>query len=440
MHLKTAEDASRLEGEPGVEYVRLVNLLAAGQIALYLTTKLWFPPFEYPQVPLFGMCRHWPDAVNYLAFFGSLAGTFFAKTAADKRSRRIRHGVCAVSFAILFAMNQHRLQPWAYQFFILHAWLALADHRDKLVGWRWLVISIYFYSALSKIDYAFCTNHGPFLWDGLLHVIGVEHGTARWPLNGRFLAAVLLPAAELLTAGCLCFRRTQRAGRFLSLLMHAGLLLALGPWGHNHSAGVLIWNVFFLGQNLLLFPGGIKPQCLGWHALSLSRTWSWRGEPRPSQSVKACHPISLLAWSTLFVPLLAPLGDSFGLWDHWPSWSVYSARPERTRVFIHEDDVDRLPIELQQYVQPPPAPLEPWRQLRIGRWSLDASHVPIYPQSRFHVGVALAVAEQHGLETIRLVIETPPDRWTGRRTQEEYIGFDAARELAATYRVNAMPR
>ncbi len=113
-------DTDQTQDQSGRLEVGLLNLLAAAQIAFFLTTAIWFPPFHFPQVPLLESARHWPDWVNLAAGIGSLAGTFFARSAREKPSRRIRHAVCAVSFTVLFVMNQHRLQVWAWQLFLLH--------------------------------------------------------------------------------------------------------------------------------------------------------------------------------------------------------------------------------------------------------------------------------------------------------------------------------
>ena len=422
-------------------YVRLLNLLACAQIAFFLTTALWLPPFRYPQVPLVSFLRDWPMAVQVVAFVGSLAGTFFAKRPQSRPTRRIRHAVCAVGFGILFAFDQHQLQPWAYQLCILHGWLALANPRWMLTGWRWLTISIYVYSALSKFDYSFCVNHGPFLLDGFLHVFGDDTGTRDWPSHLRFAAAAAMPMMELLTAGLLCFQRSQRIGLWLTISMHLFLIAALGPWGHNHSTGVLIWNLFFIIQNALLFPSPIPLddplraflQRRSDQEKPLSEVPITGNEDSPRS-----HRLAIAGWVLLAIPLLAPLGEPFGLWDHWPSWAVYAARPERVTVFVHEDEVARIPAELQQYLLPP-EPLDVWQPFHIDRWSLEATHTPIYPEARFQVGVALALADQCELSTMKLTIDSPPNRWTGRRTRREYIGLEAIHELARTFWLNAMP-
>ncbi len=426
----------------GRRYVRLLNLLALAQILLFLTTSLWFPPVQYPQVPLLETLLDSPRWLDVVAAVGALAGTFFAKKDRwqSRLSRRLRHSLCASCFVFLFLSNQHRLQPWAYQFCILHGWLALANPRWMLTGWRWLIISIYLFSALSKVDTSFCTVHGPFLWDGFLHVFGSAHGTAQWPANVRFFAAAMMPAAELTAAGCLCFRRTQRAGLYLSCGMHLFLIIALSPWGHNHSAGVLIWNAFFIVQNWLLFPSPVSlaEPFRKWFGGVSHTSFDERTAPERERTPRYAQ-LSGLAWAWLAVPLFAPLLEPFGDWDHWPSWAVYAARPERVRMLVHEDEIPHLPVDLQAFLEPPEI-LEPWQPLRLDRWSLVATRAPIYPQDRFQIGVALAVAERQQLQQIKLIVEGPPDRWTGRRDRREVEGIDNVRELARSFRLNALPR
>jgi len=276
----------------------------------------------------------------------------------------------------------------------------------------------------------------------------------------------------LFTAIMLCFPRTQCVGLYFSIAMHFFLIIALGPLGHDHSAGVLIWNAFFIAQNLLLFVGGgsassfLSPRLrrgregqregasasrdldLG-HSSEVSRKTVPGDEPNvtadsllsltlsPAAGARGQNQIA--AWAMLAFVLIAPLGEPFELWDHWPSWAVYAARPEQVIVAIHEDDLPRVPEELRKYLQPPTL-LEPWHPVRLDRWSIDATRAPIYPQSRFHIGVALALAERCDLTTLRVTVFSSPNRWTGKRERKDYVGLDAVQELAGTCWCNALPR
>ena len=134
-----------------------------------------------------------------------------------------------------------------------------------------------------------------------------------------------------------------------------------------------------------------------------------------------------------------PLLEPWGLCDHWTSWAVYAAKPEMVSVFIHEDEQSQFPSEMSRYFASP-AITDEWRQVRIDRWSLDSVLVPLYPQDRFQVGVALGMADRFKLKQLKVVIEGPADRWTGRRTTQVHEGLEAVEQLASRYRFGAKPR
>jgi hypothetical protein len=214
--------------------------------------------------------------------------------------------------------------------------------------------------------------------------------------------------------------------------MHLFLIAALGPWGHQHSAAVLIWNVFFIIQNWLLFPSGLRldePIRALWqsrHDLENATSPPETELSIPdSEESSRFRRLAVIGWIFLAMPLMAPLGEPLGYWDHWLSWAVYAARPERVTVLIHEQDAAKLPPELQPFLEPP-APLDAWRRFRIDRWSLAATRTPVYPEARYQIAVARALAARSGLSSVKLVIESAPNRWTGQRTSTEVILADTS--------------
>lgn len=276
------------------------------------------------------------------------------------------------------------------------------------------------------MDHDFCLYHGPFLLDGFCKAIGLSNGTRLWPDSARFGLAAAIPAFELLVAIGLCWRRVRIFAVVCAALMHVGLLFALGPLGHGHRSGVLIWNLFFLVQNWWLFWRDPNRSNAGKDQESTRMTKF----ARIGNATAGCIVAGAMIW-----PLLEP----FGLCDHWPAWAVYAAKLERVTVLIETDDVANLPDKLQQYVGTP-ATLGDWNPFRIDRWSLDTVFAPIYPQDRFQVGVALGLAKEYRLDRIQIVIESPANRWTGKRTIRHLVGLDVIGRLADSYRCNGEPR
>ena len=428
----TGDDpAIRREPSTAADVIRtdLVRLLAIGHLALLAATwPLWSPQTWFPQVPLIAIAA----AVPHLAEWGllgvllvSLISMPFITSSATVRCLNLLAGMASF---LLVCIDQHRLQPWTWQFIILWVVLATADGATARNSWRWLVISIYAWSAWSKWDYGFFVGHGRFLLEGFCKGIRFIPEPEAWPSLVLSMATIAIPTFELLIAIGLIWRRTRSLALMGSFIMHLTLLLALGPLGHGHQPGVLIWNLFFLIQNLLLF----RPE--QFHPASASTT-SVRPLTRTGNRLALFAVIAAMVW---------PSFESFGICDHWPAWAVYAARPERVSLFIHADELSKLEHDtrwnLRKYAMGPPVAFDDWHTLRIDRWSLDSLYVPIYPQDRFQVGVAIDVARMFQIEQIRVTIEGPANRWTGKRSVKDYAGMEALNRLATTFRLNALPR
>jgi hypothetical protein len=203
--------------------------------------------------------------------------------------------------------------------------------------------------------------------------------------------------------------------------MHVGLLLILGPWGLDHKPGVLIWNVYFIFQNVLLFRPSHAPQ------------------PQTTVDRVAMH---RSAAATMLVALAAglPLLESGGWWDHWPGWAVYSSRPATVTMLVREGRVDDLPATLRSCVGPP-EPLTDWRPVSVDTWSFELLQCPIYPQERYRLAVIGAVAVESGLgDDVRVRVESTPGRWTGDRKKFEYVGSAGIRARCSAFQLNTRPR
>ena len=163
-----------------------------------------------------------------------------------------RRSLVAFAGALVFLAlaDQHRLQPWAYQFLLLALVLAVLPVSEAIAWGRLLTASIYFYSALSKLDGTFLESGGGQIVAGLLTFLHAADQLSE--LSQRVLAGTLA-VGELLVAIGLCWRRSRRAAFLASLVMHVLLLAALGPWGAQNKPGVLLWNVFFIVQNVVIF-------------------------------------------------------------------------------------------------------------------------------------------------------------------------------------------
>ena len=388
-------------------------------LALFAVTwKLWTPQNLYPQVPVFEVLVNAPVVVDWLALgliFCSLALLAFQPRLDNVRSRWLIT-VFAVSLCVSFLLDQHRLQPWAWHWFVFATIFTLASFRDAMFWLRWIVISVYVYSAISKLDYQFTHSVGLEMLHAMADLIGVSLVSHSPESLSRFV--LLLPLVELLAGIGSAFVMTRRLFGWLAMLLHVGLLLILGPWGLNHQSPVLIWNAFFIFQAYWLFV-------------------------RQPQAERSSQPRLARAWAAAVVALfviLFPATCSFGGCDHWLAWELYAPRSSRVTVELPGSAIDQLPYSAGNYTknsQWMPGVVE----LDLARWSLEELGVPVYPNARFQLGVARAVSDQLDDERfLRVQVKSHSNRRTGQRSSQQIRGTSEMKEQSSEFWLNTVPR
>ena len=347
------------------------------------------------------------------------------KSSVDKAlGRGIANAVWLSCLAGSVLLDQQRFQVWAWEFWWLTLFLNLASPRVALRCCRVLVIGIYFYSAVSKLDAGFVQTQGPWLWQGMLRAFGVM--TQTWEPPSQ-LGMLTFPVVELLVAIALCFHRMRRWGVAGAWVMHLGLLLALGPWGWDQKPGVLLWNGFFLVSVRLLFwprreiATGVS-STLGSVAFRSASIVAFRSAKGRSfaelkttlgDALRSLAPGERYCMAAVIGLSVWPALSGIGLCDHWPAWAVYSSRPEIVSIQIAEEQVAQLPKSLRPHVGPA-QPLSPWRPISIDQWSFAQRHCPIYPQARYRLAIARHLESAYDA-TLRVTEYSAPDRWTGKR-------------------------
>lgn len=389
------------------------------------TWRLWVPHTSFPQVPLFGWAIHAPFWIDWLLLVVCIICLFLVFV--GRLSLHWNSAAWLISSAMMFGLmvlNQHRMQPWAY-LTVLSGLLLGACTVPQSVRWlRWLVVSVYFYSAMSKFDYLFVTTLGQeFLQTGFgLFEISFQS----WPATLRQWITLSLPMGELLVAVLLMISRLRRSGVVLGIVLHLLLLLILGPWGMNHRPGVLIWNLQFCVLLVLLFwPTGDQPMV--------------SDEPTEPERPPWGTALASVARGIAMLALLCPLLDGVERWDHWLSWGLYSTRAPRVELYLSEHLVPGLPADLRQHSSH--ATYSGYlRKFALDRWSLAELGVPIYPQDRFHTGLCLALIQSYELDAVVAVHSSSPSRLTGQRQQERWTGNREILDAASGFWFNARPR
>ena len=352
-----------------------------------------------PPVPLLGFLV--PDWVAHPGWM--IVATFGLVLRPATGPRRRWAAIALLTAAAGVGLHdQTRVQPWVWQF----ALIAVAALLPTLVTLRWtmrLAVSVYLFSAVSKLDVAFFDGLGQVLAGGLAGVFGAEPDASTLRL-----LAIAMPLFEAGVGLLLWSVRTRPLGLAAATAMHGGLLLTLGPWGLNHYAGVLWWNVFFLLHVWVLFFRSRQPLATG-------------------DQRRRAKPVSWLLAGLVLLPVLEPLGR----WDHWPGWSVYSARPSRvTLEIVPPNDGSLRGIPLR-----PPAPLSDFQAVDLEGWAFARRRSPAYPQERTKLVWAAAVIDTLPPATPWRVVIRRADLWRRGRDFGETITIDDGaalrRQLAA---------
>jgi hypothetical protein len=404
--------AARLVRGARVRWAALHWLTAGAVLALVgATWRLWTPQAVFPQVPLLAVGLWMPAWMQWLAAMVLVASPLVAALCVrHERTRRAALAGFVVSAAVLVAADQLRLQPWVYEFALIASVLALAPPSRALGLCRVLLIGIYLHSAWTKFDYSFLHELGPRL------VAPLDVPNA-W----QWLAAAALPLGEALVAFGLLLPKTRTPALLASVAMHVTLLALLGPWLLDHSLGVLVWNVFFIAQNVLLF----------WPVRRASHRKS------RTVSLSSRSKTSGFGTATVAAALLLPLAEPWGGWDLWPSWGLYASRAERTIVWIRTTDETHLPAELGEHLATA-ADSSGWRQVDLPAWSLASLGVPLYPQNRYQFGVASRIAwVTKDRAEIRVRLVGRANRWTGVRESEDLASIPEIQRRQAKFLLSA---
>lgn len=396
-------------------------MAAFGLLLLAITWRLWTPQTDFPQIPFFGWLVNAPGIVDWIALTGTSIGLIAMMLTNEKRAQPAI-GLFLVSIIPLVLLNQHRLQPWAY-LLIVASGLLLSLPRQTCLTWlRRIVISIYIYSAISKLDYQFVFTVGKQMLGVLTGLVGLELDGVSQPTQ---IGLVLcLPLAELLVGVLLMFQKMVRPAGWLAIGLHVSLLLVLGPLGLNHQPGVLVWNGWFIVQAWLLFA---SPRSLPTQPTDSTNPPNGSTAPNASRPADLAWAGRILATFVIFFPITCVVSPWVELpikADHWIAWEVYAPRSSRATSQTPAQDNTAPTFQTPNQL------------------SLDRLGVPVYPQDRFQVGCWLALFEpiKTNGRPPAIIVSGTADRLTGQRQQIRIDGPVAAQKYRNRLWFNTQPR
>lgn len=367
-----------------------------------LSWKLWGPVTEFPQIALLDVAQSLPQAIDWCCSIVLAVSLFSLMVAAHHpRVSRALMFVVASALGCLFVLNQHRLQPWAWQTFIFATltvcfWFREHDIRNRSAlksSLRAAIVSIYIYSAISKFDYQFLHTTGVEFAETIGKLVGFNAVAG----EGNTSALVYsFPVGELLIGVLLWFAATRKVGLIAAILFHLVLIAILGPWGMGHHWPVIVWNVQFILLLLFLFGTDTQPTA----------------QPGRDTGRDAMRFVGMLfAGFVVAMPLLKPIG-----WcDHWLAWGLYSPGNSRVELRVADTAKGSIPPSLHPFLIEDQESLGS-SEFDLGTWSLEELGVPVYPQARFQVAAAAEFSRRHEIESrVEIVTLSEADWWTGER-------------------------
>ena len=400
---------------------RLSKWTAISSLALIAVTwRLWTPQSTYPQVPVLHSLCNAPLWLDWLGLGGALFGLTIVAINSRPHIVQIGCATAMVSLLLSFSLDQHRFQPWAYELLLFcGVWLCCRDPlRMNLM--RWLLISVYFYSAIGKLDFEFLHTVGQQMLAVVVGGFGID--LKDLSPNLRLALVANFPCIELAIAVALAWPKTRRLAGWLAIGVHLGLIVILGPFGLNHRLGVLVWNVQVAAQTYWLFVSD-----------------------QPAESVKSAFTWpQWIASAMIGAAIALPSTERLGLWDHWPSWALYAPHSSCVFLEIAGPAIDRLPPDLHKLVKATPAnpdEIAIWLPVPIDAWSLETLDTPVYPQARFQLGVAERIATDinAGFQVRVTLLETA-SRFNGTRRATIYHGVSELTSSSQRFWVNHHPR
>jgi len=139
-----------------------------------------------------------------------------------------------------------------------------------------------------------------------------------------------------------------------------------------------------------------------------------------------------------------PITERSGLWDHWPSWALYAPHSSRVQVEVSAAAIERLPENLQKLVSLTSVDTDEmalWIRVPIDAWSLETLDTPVYPQARFQLGVAEAIAREVDSDfQVRIKLLGTASRLSGKRYQETFTSLQQLLRACSRYWLNTQPR
>jgi hypothetical protein len=371
-------------------------------VGLLLTRNLWLTDRLYPLTPVWSGLPAIPYPFDFVIYLALIATSAVSIVVANPRPWLAAGAALYLGYSLF---DQQRWVPFFNEIGALLIVLALYDwragRRDRarvvLDTCGTVVVLIYLWSGLQKLNYNFVHSVGPWMLRPFLPESLASY--APW---------LSMPMAPLETALCflLLARPTRRIGIALAIGMHAFILASAGPLGNDGNVQVWFWNIVSAALVWLVFRGN-------------------EGGPRAFLAAPAFPAQRLVVFFFGVMPIFNVLViEPLGRWDDFQSATLYSGNASDGVLEISNADYERLPPVVAAAV---------WEMedgsnmLKLRDWAYGELNVPDYHAFRIHRNAAAVVCRMlDDSPTVRFKASGKSHALTGERVWSEYSCRDLA--------------
>ncbi len=358
-------------------------------LCLGFAWKLWISRPFYPFVPVFDFIPPFPSPFDFI-FLGLFVGVLIANIVRPC-SKKMIGGVLAF-FIFFFLQDQSRIWPsfymYTFLFLILFSYRRNASHDAHriLTGLRFIVIGVYFWGGIQKLNTHFFNEEFPWF---------VQPITDFLPFDVPYLPAIgaLAAIVEVLFGIGLLTKRFRKIALFDAMLMHALILVCIGPLRGNWNNSSWMWGLTMGIMAFVLF---------------------YKAPPFDFKKMFGAPGFNNLpqGLAVIFIGFM-PLLNNVNRWDAALSFNVYTGNVNYAQIHIRPDVADQLPKALLPFVSEHPERAV----LNLNAWTLQEFNANPYPEKRIFKAVQAGICSLMPEGTVYLYFQEKSSWFSSKKTQ-----------------------
>ena len=298
--------------------IAIISVCLITQISI--SYPLWLDEFRsYPSIPFFDFLA-FPifKNANYLLFFFLILSLLLFTL---KKANRFIIGSYFIALLLFILNDINRLQVWIYQLNFMLAILFITSERDHKFGLKALqliLISIYFWSGIHKLNIYFIEDTFPWFIEPFGNISNSE--------IQYFLACSVAIIESLIGIG-LIFKKTRKGACIAAFGFHVLILFVLSPFGHNWNHVVWPWNLCMIFLLYFLFYN------------DENKIYEYSNRKRQFFS----------SFSIIFALFtVMPLLNFYGAWDEQLSFKMYSGISPEGVFYYQYQEVVCIPEKMKE--------------------------------------------------------------------------------------------